>query len=379
MISKSWFLLLSRPSVVWVLQLLIAFMCSAIVSVPCRAAATTRPSHPKLIATLENGGDRFVRFSDDDALILTATETTVHVWDARTHQRIGEGLVHGDGLSKAQFDHAGDRVLTISTETDERARTIAGAAKVWEVRTGKLICTLHHGDKPLSDAVISPDGRRVVTCLESDPEVKIWDANTGKLIKVLSHQKPVQSVAFDHAGKLLICGGQIATLWRTDTWKVRQTFDRTDAWGPPAPSLTRDSKRIAISTLAGFSVYDLATNKLIAKRDFLHLDESISWFCISPKGRYVATAATMGGAVWDATTGDKLLEVKDGYGRPVFSPDETMVLFDYAEPFLFDVRTHAAVRLEGNLNPGAACFSHDGKLLAIGNYDNCTAVFSIAK
>ena len=62
--------------------------------------------------------------------IVTASEKTARIWDARTGEPIGKPLQHQDGVNTAAFDPKGERVVTASDDK---------TARIWDARTGAPI------------------------------------------------------------------------------------------------------------------------------------------------------------------------------------------------------------------------------------------------
>jgi WD40 repeat protein len=335
----------------------------------------------RTIAELDHPGGRAVVFSADGTRILTAGKSAVQVWDAKTYKPLGEPMEHGDDLRQVALDRHGERVLTAGWES-ERGKLVAGEAIVWEAKTGKrLVGPIRHGDQPVSYAAISPDGTLAATCFEEDRDVRVWDVATGRQRVTLHQDGRVLGVLFDPTGELLISGGAVDTIWDTKSWKVRGSYAGTTAEGPPLPAIAARAKRVAIPGESWFAVYDLAGGKRVADNHehFLHLDEFLAGIAISPDGHYVATTSTAGGAVWDGTTGEPFFKVSDGFwGTPVFSPDGRHVVFGTLKPDVWSVPSGAHTRLEGDrLDLRAACFSTDGKRLAVGTFRGSTVIFAV--
>jgi WD40 repeat protein len=75
--------------------------------------------------------------------------------------------------------------------------------------------------KPVTDVVLSPDRRLVVTT-SRDTDARLWDAQTGRLVRVLrGHFGPVWSAAFSPDGRwILTAGPSTAGLWRAQTGRL---------------------------------------------------------------------------------------------------------------------------------------------------------------
>lgn len=333
------------------------------------------------IARLDHAGGKLVAFSGDGARILTAGKREVQVWDAKTYRESGPPIQVGDDFLTAAFDRRGDRVVTVD-RTLEKGQPVAGGARVWDVRTGNpLGSKIRHGNMPLSQAAISPDGALIATCSETDKDTKVWEVATGRQKASLHQDHGVLSLRFDATGQRLITAGAVDRIWDTTSWKLRAEFAGTTAAGPPVPALAAKRHRIAIPRDSSFAVYDLESGKKLADNEehALDIDEFLAGIALSPNAQYVATSSTIGGVVWDAATGEPLFQVADGFtGEPVFSPDSRQVIFPTPlEPIVWLIPDRIGLGLKEKSFSGAACFSPDGELLAIGSDDDLTSIFVV--
>lgn len=333
------------------------------------------------VARLDHAGGRLVSFSADGGRILTAGKRQVQVWDAKTYRECGAPIDGGDNFWTASLNRSGDRVLTV-TRTTELGNLRSGDAKVWDVGTGRLLgAAIRHGDLPISQAAISPDGTLVATCSEKDKDVKIWEVASGREKASLHSDRCVLSVQFDRSGHTLITAGARDQMWDIESRKVRFEVAGTTAAGPPVPVLAATSERIAVPGDSSFTVYDFVTGKRLADNHHhaLHIDEFLAGIAISPEAKYIATSSTNGGTVWNALNGEPLFEVPDAFtGQPVFSPNGKAVIFPTAlKPILWSVPDGVEVDLKVQSYAGVACFSVDGTLLAVGSYSDSTSIMAI--
>ena len=174
----------------------------------------------------------------------------------------------------------------------------------------------------------SPDGRQVASA--RDWQVYIWDAQTGSLVRSLTGTgKYIWDLAWSPDGRFFafLSGctvrGQagydcIASIWDAQRWSMLQTFpvsgaDYYLAWLPDAKILATAGERI--------SLWERTSGKQLRSfgQGTLGNAEGLAW---SPDGTRLVTN---GGALWDATTGSILVQVKgeDPYGvtSAALSPD----------------------------------------------------------
>ena len=117
---------------------------------------------------------RLGRFSSDAKLLLTAQdmpECRVQIWDAATGEPLGRKLKHSSSkISDASFSLDNRQVLTASTD---------GMARLWDWRTGKLLCPpFQHAGEVLA-ASFTPDGIFVLSA-GHDFTARVWEWRTGK-------------------------------------------------------------------------------------------------------------------------------------------------------------------------------------------------------
>jgi WD40 repeat protein len=350
---------------------------------------------PREIARLEGHTGGMLLFSPNGAVILTAngsrrttnSSTEVQLWDARTFKEMGRPLMH-QGLSRATFDAAGKKLLTVACFESgaPQWKIISGEAKLWDVRTGKLLLPpFDHGGQPLTDAAISPDGTTVATCSHTDRIVRLWDTTTGKQRAALAHDRDVLSVQFSPAGLLVTHTQAVVTLWDTPLGKLHaklpELFDGL-SWYPPV--FSADGKRLAAYGYYHFEVYDLPSGRKVAEiHPELHLDEPITGIALNADGTLAATTSQATtpdkGHVWDVATGKSLIGAERAYsGNPVFSPDGHYVIFNiYHGAAMWDLRARRPVALPDHFNCSLVAFSPDGKRLAIDSSDGYTAILAI--
>ena len=79
----------------------------------------------------------------------------------------------------------------------------------------------HHGNGARAVAV-SPDGKLIASCGETDP-VFLFDAESGKYLRWFDGPKtPPRAVAFSRCGKRLLAGGEDVRLWDVETGREMQ-------------------------------------------------------------------------------------------------------------------------------------------------------------
>jgi hypothetical protein len=101
------------------------------------------------------------------------------------------------GRQDVTFSPDGKRLVTAGDDY---------TARVWDVGSGRVLCTLRGHKGRVESVSFSPDGKHVATGSE-DKTAKLWDADSGKeLLTLDGHTLPVISVAFSpDRGRLANC------------------------------------------------------------------------------------------------------------------------------------------------------------------------------
>ena len=181
--------------------------------------------------TLNRQGTEFITASNDH---------TAKIWDATTGAEIRTLVGHSAAVQTAEFSRDGRRVLT--TALDDTVR-------IWDAGTGHQISEIKgpfenpydalapelgkqlvnqiraHVSQPV--AVISPDGRKVVTNAPGY-EARIWDANSGTLLATLQgHEGTVLAMMFSPDARFIITTSQdgSARVWDSSMGLPTATLD----------------------------------------------------------------------------------------------------------------------------------------------------------
>jgi WD40 repeat protein len=145
-------------------------------------------------------------------------------------------------------------VVRAALSPDGKLVATAGAhrlARLYDVRSGKLVYTLRGHSAPLTDVIFSADGRRLATT-SADGHPRIWDVRTGKLIFLLvGHFGPVATAAFSADGRWLVTAGPIsAGLWPLHTGRLL-FYLRGDTKRLTDVSFSPDGRQIASASADG--------------------------------------------------------------------------------------------------------------------------------
>jgi WD40 repeat protein/tRNA A-37 threonylcarbamoyl transferase component Bud32 len=258
------------------------------------------------------GGVSTVRLSPDGRRLAGAgADGTVKVWDVATGREVC-----------TLGGHTGP-VTCVCFSADGRFLADAGedmTVKVWDVATGKEPLTLQGHTTRVTGLAFSNDGKQVASASAGgDPvrggkagEVKLWDAATGQEIHpLIGHHNGVSIVCFSPDGQRLASSGLdgIVKVWDTGTGKLELRLKGYPS-GVSGLCFSPDSKLLAGASTNWFvQVWDVATGEQKFFREGHTSGLTILGFssaCFSPDGKQLASASGKTVKVWDVDTGQQV-------------------------------------------------------------------------
>jgi WD40 repeat protein/energy-coupling factor transporter ATP-binding protein EcfA2 len=281
----------------------------------------------------EVGRVSVVTFSSDGTrLATTGPDRPTRVWDVEKGKELAILHHEAGGASVVIFSSDGTRLATIAGSSIRAAavRMPVFPTRVWEVATGKELAVLRHGGGSVRTFTFSPDGFWLATTGD-DGTVRLWDVDAGKELAVLSHGISINAVAFSPDGtRLATQSGGTVRLWDVDTGiepTILRNKDAVEKEEPVAEVLfSPDGARVA-TVLKGNPPYRPSTARLwdaVTAEELANLG-SISTVTFSPDSSRLATIDTMKPTVrlWDATTGEAILDDGGTVMAIAFSPDSS--------------------------------------------------------
>jgi len=257
-------------------------------------------------------------FSPDGTRIVSGgQDNVVRVWDASTGSEVMTLRGHKGDVSSVTFSADGNRIVTSGSD---------GTIKIWNSSTGEelMILTGHQGR--VWDAALAPDGIRLVSA-GADKTIKVWHTTAGvELMTLRGHESVVHSVAFSPDGKRIVSGSGDATV---KVWDATVDHEHMRI---PADGITwqkvafsPDGNRVLSGSRepGGYvRVWDRWTGAEVMT---LRGSENDTIACaeFSPDGKCIFGGQIRRGTVWDATTGEPLVNLRadKGYLLAAFSPD----------------------------------------------------------
>lgn len=126
---------------------------------------------------------------DGKEIITSSSDKSVRVWDSSTmsekRQILGEMSQNWGGVYSIAVSPDSNVLTTGGMFYDARDLKRAGAIRLYDYKSGKLLKLLKGHTDVINDLDFSPDGKTIVS-VSADSSVNFWDAKSGALIK--SHQ-----------------------------------------------------------------------------------------------------------------------------------------------------------------------------------------------
>jgi WD40 repeat protein/tetratricopeptide (TPR) repeat protein len=261
-----------------------------------------------------------VAFSRDSRLLVSSSEDrTAQVLDVATGKLVTPPLKHPAPVNFASFSTDGRLLVTVSNHVERwpyRNNYLAettpvplpnveclGEARVWDLSTGQPVSQPLRHRRPLSQAVFSPDGQRVVTASD-DGTAQVWGTTSGQALgPPLEHHAPVQAVAFSPDGSLVATAGAdgVALLWDAKTSKAVTPRLRHGNRINLAAFNPRGDRLVTASDDSTARIWNVKTGE--PATEVLRHDKPVSSASFSLDGLLVATLSDQTVRLWDARSG----------------------------------------------------------------------------
>lgn len=240
-------------------------------------------------------------------------------WQADDARFSPERLVHWIGVSGAEFNPSGTRILTV-----------AGIARLWDARSGQMLRELNGHDAQVLSARFSPDGRLIVTA-SADRTAQVWEASTGEAqLRLERHGGWVSTAQFSPDGRQIVTASDDAT---SRVWDARSGGVLRELMGHGARVLSaefsRDGQQIVTACMDGIArVLDAKTGKMLGELQGHGALVLTAQFSLDGT-RILTASGDRTARIWDTSNGKVLLEFKGHSGQvssAQFSSDGTRIV-----------------------------------------------------
>ena len=177
----------------------------------------------------------------ESQLISASNDSTVRLWDLSSGSCLQTIKGHNDWVTFTCFTPKRHNILTISMDDTLR---------IWNPDNGKLLKKSF--SYYIHQAVISPDGKRIITALR-DKSLCLRDAETGECLSSMAgHKEKISTLAFSSDNTKIVSASKDMTvrIWDATTGTCLQIFD---GYTSPLVSVgfSPDSHQIVSATYDG--------------------------------------------------------------------------------------------------------------------------------
>jgi eukaryotic-like serine/threonine-protein kinase len=268
-------------------------------------------------------------------------------------------------------------------------------ARVWEVRTGRLVRTLQGHKRQIHRVVFSPDGSRLATA-GFDDSLRVWDAATGQQLVSIARPMdwPPIGLAFSPDGSRIACteggrDGTAAKIWDATTGQELFSWTEPDPPNGRPPSslvgvaLSPDGKYLVPFSFVSLWLVELETKKTVKLNN--PAIPFITRVVFSRDGRRLAAAGPQGRVtIWEVPSGNPLLNLRFSSATVhglAFSPDGRHLgaaCGDHSIHLLNSVNGVTITTLRGHAAAvNSAVFSPDGRQIASAGADGMIRIWDI--
>ena len=335
--------------------------------------------------------------SPDSTQLAVATDIGIWLYNAKTGAEISLLTGHGEAIQSVAYAPNGqtlaagglNQIHLWNPNTQKHKVTFAGQGNILayapngqtlvtggqdidllDAQTGKQKLSLETG--LVTKIVFSPDGNRLASTGDNeDTTIRLWNARKGQLQRTLSgHTASINDIVFSPDGKTLVSGSWDGTirLWNSKTGKLIRTIQEWSNFLAYSPN----GKTIAVGQ--GNSIYLLNENTGDSQQ-VLRYSSNVSSMIFSSDGSTMVSRnwdGTIG--FWDTGFGSLRLTIEGhfNFGGIAVSPNGKTIVTVNDDALLFwntvDGRFNKVLKVGKEVGP--TDYSPDGKILAIGTFDD---------
>ncbi|MBF2014850.1 MAG: hypothetical protein IGS23_06520 [Rivularia sp. T60_A2020_040] len=142
--------------------------------------------------------------------LLLSSENTLKIWDFRTGAVLCTLTSHTQRVNAVVVTPDGQHIISASDDS---------TIKIWDFCTGQLLCTLTGHTKKVNAVVVTLDGQYIISASD-DNTIRIWDFHAGNiLVSLNAHTAAVTALALMPDGLQLVSGSKDKTIkvWNLTT------------------------------------------------------------------------------------------------------------------------------------------------------------------
>jgi small GTP-binding protein len=229
---------------------------------------------------------------------------TIEVWDMQTSQWLLTLKGHADQVPAIEITPDGKKVVSGSTD-----KTL----KVWDLKSGRCLSTIDIGvfSYLTTELAITPDGKKVVVSKGSKEDtLGVWDIETGECLLTLEgHTSEVIGAVITPDGKRVVSSSDDKTLkvWDLKSGRCLATFEGHTSF-VYGVTITPDGRRIVSSSSdKTLRVWDLESGQCLTT--FKGHTKAVYGVAVTPDGRRAVSASedhTL--RVWELSEPDVVVE-----------------------------------------------------------------------
>jgi WD40 repeat protein len=200
-------------------------------------------------------------------------------------------------IDLVKFSPNGSRIVSATDST----------LRIWDVSTGTLLRTLEDHPDNISTTSFSEDSAQLLTA-SGDTIIRLWDMDTGTLLKTFEgHGRDIASVGFIHGGTQIfsITWDRQIRVQDTATGIVIQTMQWEFLHNPHCTALFPNGGQIAVAMEDVIQVWDLAGGGL--QKTLQGHSSMVTGITFSADGTQIVSCSSDGSVrLWHAVTGTEI-------------------------------------------------------------------------
>ena len=263
-----------------------------------------------------------VAFSPDRRYVAVASDDkTVTIWD----------ISRGAQLRAVREPADPVRDLLFNPDTGMLVCATSSGAEIWGPPVGLKLNDIKPAPQNIRNITISPDGKFLAFATEEDTiGIRRFDGETDIAIPIKS-----KTMMFTPDSRLLMVAAEDIFLWELSTGRIYQT-QLSREWKPkllafsPAGNILASISSFASSAIEEYIIlWDATTgDQLLRIRNVI--PNRVYSMVFSPNGKLLVTGELGGIYFWDVATGKEVYRVEDGSPfentKLSFSPDGSMLV-----------------------------------------------------